>query len=216
MQKRRLITSRVRDLFVQYGVKRSMGPRELLVEKGNRADRVFFLTKGNVRTFCLSPSGDEISLFYLGPDSLIGNEALMMSPHVMVSVATISRAEVYILPPERFLRLWKEQDLPLQDLIAHYVQRIALLSDYICCSHFQDADKRVAYFLYACCDSTGPVIGYTHEQIAAITGVSRVSVSRILGKLRKEGIISQNYRRIEVLDPQGLTGVFSSLGYFLD
>lgn len=60
MQKRRLITSRVRDLFVQYGVKRSMGPRELLVEKGNRADRVFFLTKGKVRTFCLSPSGDEI------------------------------------------------------------------------------------------------------------------------------------------------------------
>lgn len=216
MQKRRLITPRVKEIFAKYGVKRSLEAGELLVEKGTRANRVFFLVKGQVRTFCLSPAGDEISLFYLGPDSLIGNEALMMNPHVMVSVAAITPAEVYTLPPERFLRIWKERDLPLQDLIAHYVQRIALLSDYICCSHFQDADKRVAYFLHTCCDSTGPVVAYTHEQFAAITGVSRGSVTRILGKFRKAGIISQNYRRIEVLDPQLLSGVFSSLGYFLD
>ncbi len=186
------------------------------MEKGTRANRAFFLVKGQVRTFCLSPAGDEITLFYLGPDSLIGNEALMLNPHVMVSVAAISPAEVSTMPPERILRIWKEKDLPLQDLIAHYVQRIALLSDCICCAHFLDADKRVAYFLHACCDSSGPLIAYTHEQIAAITGVSRVSVSRILAKFRKEGIISQDYRRIEVLDPEGLAGIFSSLGYFLD
>ena len=216
MQKRRLITPRVKEIFVKYGVKRSLAAGELLVEKGNRANRVFFLVKGQVRTFCLSPAGDEISLFYLGPGSLIGNEALMMNPNVLVSVAAISRAEVYTMPPEQFLRLWKEKDLPLQDLIAHYVQRIALLSDYICCSHFQDGDKRVAYFLYTCCASSGPVVRYTHEQIGAITGISRVSVSRILGRFRRAGIISQDYRRIQVLNPQGLSGVFSSLGYFLD
>lgn len=216
MQKRNLITSRVRELFVKYGVKRKLQAGELLLEKSTKANRVFFLVKGRVRTFCLSPSGDEISLFYLGPDSLIGNEALMLHLPVMVSVAAISPVEVYILPPEQFLRLWEEKDFPLQDLIAHYVQRIALLSDFICCSRFPDADKRVAYFLYACFSTSGPVISYTHEQIAAVTGTSRVSVSRILGRFREAGIISQNYRRIEVLDSQQLSDVFSSLGYFLD
>ena len=216
MQKRKLITPRVREIFVRYGVRRSLQAGELLLEKGRRADWVFFLVRGQVRTFCLSPAGDEITLFYLGPDSLIGNEALMRHPHVMVSVAAIKPAEVYALPPDQFLRLWREEDLPLQDLIAHYVQRIALLSDYLCCSHFPDADKRVAYFLHTCCESSGPVIAYTHEQIAAITGISRVSVSRILSRFREAGIIAQNYRRIEVLNPGRLTSVFSELGYFLD
>lgn len=216
MQRKRLITTRVKELFLKYGVGRTVEAGELLLEKGTKANRVCFLVKGQVRTFCLSSSGDEITLFYLGPDSLIGNEALMLYPHVLVSVAAISTAEIYTLSPEHFLRLWKEKELPLQDLIAHYVQRIALLSDYICCSRFPEADKRVAYFLYSCVSSSGPVVSYTHEQIAVITGISRVSVSRILGQFRKEGIIAQEYRRIRVLNPQWLADVFSSFGYFMD
>ena len=216
MQERRLITSRVRELFLEYGVRRTFAAGECLLEKGAAADRAFFLVAGQVRTFCLSPAGDEISLFYLGPDSLIGNEALMFHSRVMVSVAAMVPVEAYALPPARFLELWQEKELPLEDLIAHYVQRIALLSDYICCSHFQDADQRVAYFLHACCAGAGPDVRYTHEQIAAVTGVSRVSVSRALGRFRKAGIIAQDYRRIRVLHPQRLSGVFSGLGYFLD
>lgn len=77
-------------------------------------------------------------------------------------------------------------------------------------------DKRVAYFLHSCYASTGPVISYTHEQIAAITGMSRVSVTRILKRFREAGILSQEYRRIRILDAQRLSEVFHSLGYFLD
>ena len=54
------------------------------------------------------------------------------------------------------------------------------------------------------------------EQIAAITGMSRVSVTRILKQFREAGILRQSYRRIEILAPQRLSEVFASLGYFLD
>lgn len=216
MQGTGMFTTQVKSLFLECGIRRSLLPGELLQEKGTRADRVFFLTKGQVRTFCLSPAGDEISLFYLGPDSLIGNEALIPQSQVMVSVSAMTPAEVYSLPPERFLGLWQERGLPLQDLIAHYVQRITLLSDYICCAHFQEADQRVAYFLYACCAGSGTDVRYTHEQIAAVTGTSRVTVSRVLSRFRRAGIIAQDYRRIRVLDARRLSEVFSSLGYFLD
>ena len=134
----------------------------------------------------------------------------------MVSVSAMAAVEAYTLPPERFLGLWQERQLPLQDLIAHYVQRITLLSDYICCAHFQEADQRVAYFLFTCCAGSRADIRYTHEQIAAVTGISRVTVSRILSRFRKAGIIAQDYRRIRILDARRLSEVFSSLGYFLD
>ena len=54
------------------------------------------------------------------------------------------------------------------------------------------------------------------EQIAAITGMSRVSVTRILKQFREAGILRQSYRRIEILAPQRLSEVFASLVYFLD
>ena len=50
----------------------------------------------------------------------------------------------------------------------------------------------------------------------AVTGTSRVTVSRILSRFRKAGIIAQDYRRIRILDARRLSEVFSSLGYFLD
>ena len=132
------------------------------------------------------------------------------------SVSAISPAEVYLLAADRFWKLWQEHGYPPQDLMAHFVRRITMLSDYICCSHFLEDDKRVAYFLHTCCASSGPSIPYTHEQIAAITGMSRVSVTRILKQFREAGILRQSYRRIEILAPQRLSEVFASLGYFLD
>ena len=172
--------------------------------------------QGQLRTFCLGPSGDEISLFYLGPGNLFGSSALVYHAKVMVSVSAISPAEVYLLAADRFWKLWQEHGYPPQDLMAHFVRRITMLSDYICCSHFLEDDKRVAYFLHTCCASSGPSIPYTHEQIAAITGMSRVSVTRILKQFREAGILRQSYRRIEILAPQRLSEVFASLGYFLD
>ena len=198
------ISPHVGELFVKYGVRRQYRSGEVLLEKGALSAQAGFLVKGQLRTFCLGPSGDEISLFYLGPGNLFGSSALVYHAKVMVSVSAISPAEVYLLAADRFWKLWQEHGYPPQDLMAHFVRRITMLSDYICCSHFlEDA-------------SSGPSIPYTHEQIAAITGMSRVSVTRILKQFREAGILRQSYRRIEILAPQRLSEVFASLGYFLD
>ena len=209
------ISPHVGELFVKYGVRRQYRSGEVLLEKGALSAQAGFLVKGQLRT-CLGPSGDEISLFYLGPGNLFGSSALVYHAKVMVSVSAISPAEVYLLAADRFWKLWQEHGYPPQDLMAHFVRRITMLSDYICCSHFLEDDKRVAYFLHTCCASSGPSIPYTHEQIAAITGMSRVSVTRILKQFREAGILRQSYRRIEILAPQRLSEVFASLGYFLD
>lgn len=216
MDTQTLVTPQVKEMFLRHGIPRRFAPGEVLFEKGRPADRVGFIAAGQARTYCLNPAGDEIVLFYIDKDNLICSEALMDHPSVIVSVSAITPLELYTLPPNEFLRLWQAQGLPLQELFAHFVRRITLLSDYICCTHFLEDDKRVAYFLHSCYTSTGPVISYTHEQIAAITGMSRVSVTRILKRFREASILSQEYRRIRILDAQRLSEVFHSLGYFLD
>ena len=67
------ISPHVGELFVKYGVRRQYRSGEVLLEKGALSAQAGFLVKGQLRTFCLGPSGDEISLFYLGPGNLFGH-----------------------------------------------------------------------------------------------------------------------------------------------
>ena len=96
------ISPHVGELFVKYGVRRQYRSGEVLLEKGALSAQAGFLVKGQLRTFCLGPSGDEISLFYLGPGNLFGSSALVYHAKVMVSVSAISPAAVYLLAADRF------------------------------------------------------------------------------------------------------------------
>ena len=119
------LSSHVREIFEQYGVKRQYHAGEVLQAKGTLSAQAGFLVKGQLRTFCLGPSGDEISLFYLGPGNLFGSNALIDHPKVMVSVAAISPAEAYLLSADRFWTHWQESGFPPQDLMAHFIRRYA-------------------------------------------------------------------------------------------
>ena len=96
------------------------------------------------------------------------------------------------------------------------VERLTLLSDYICCAHFRENNKKVAYFLNSCYMRIGETIPYTNEQIAEITGINRVSVNRILNALAKDGAVELGYKRIQIRKPQKLKEIFGTVGYFID
>ncbi|MDY3282187.1 Crp/Fnr family transcriptional regulator [Dysosmobacter sp.] len=206
----------IKEIFLRRGRKQEYAAGQLLVEKGTPVTKVGFLAGGHARTFVTNQDGDDVTLFYIGPDNLICSEGLTSYATVMVSVESITPVTLYAMAPEEFLRAWQGEGLPIQGIIDQLVSRIMLLSDYICCAHFRENDKKIAYFLYSEYSRSGDSIPYTHQQIAAVTGINRVSVSRILSQLARDGSIALEYRRIRVLDPQGLLRCFNTLGYFLD
>lgn len=192
---------------------KSFAARQTLKCEGDEAKEVCYITRGQVRAFCSSPDGEELTLFYIGAENMIFTESLTLPPaRIIRNSETCTAVEMYVLPAERFLTLWQQEGYPLQELLEHFVRRFELLHEYICCAHFRENDKRVAYLLYTNFRRSGTAVKYTHEQIAAITGINRVSVSRILNGMAREGIISLGYRKINVLDPEALSRVFNALG----
>jgi CRP-like cAMP-binding protein len=75
-------------------------------------------------------------------------------------------------------------------------------------------NEKLAYFLYTNC--VGDLVQYTHEQIALLTGMNRVSVTRLLNSFAEEKLISQHYKEIRILNKKGLANIFNSIGYFID
>lgn len=207
---------RLSEIFRQYGQLKKYNPGQLLIEKGQPAAYSCYLASGYARTFCINSAGDDITLFYIEPDNLICSESLLLDATVQVSVEAIAPAEMYLLPGSELLRLWSERGWGVQELMRPLVERLTLLSDYICCAHFRENNKKVAYFLNSCYMRIGETIPYTNEQIAEITGINRVSVNRILNALAKDGAVELGYKRIQIRKPQKLKEIFGTVGYFID
>lgn len=203
-------------IFIYYGTLKTFPMNKIIFEKGSVADSIAYIKSGQVRAVVTNPEGDESTLFYLGAGDVFGSDSLISEPLRVVTVQAISPCEVYLLPSEQFLEIWQKNNYPIQELNSHYIKRIALLSDYICCSHFTNAKKKIAYFLNSYSCAHGDTISLTNEQIAAITGVSRISVNRNLNELAQENIISIKYRKIKIIDKERLLDTFDRLGYFLE
>ncbi len=206
----------IERIFFHYGTLKSFPANKMILIKGDVADKIAFIKSGQVRAVVINPDGDEITLFYLSKGDMFGSDSLVPNPVVVVNVETITPCELYVLPAKQFLEIWQTHNYPIQELLAHYLKRISLLSDYICCSHFANAKQRIAYFLHSSTKIYGRTISFTNEQVAAITGVNRISVNRILNSFAQEGIVRLEYKKISILNEAKLIEIFNALGYFLD
>ncbi len=69
---------------------------------------------------------------------------------------------------------------------------------------FDSANIRVCSFLYIQSLSLGRRLTMTHEEIGTATGVTRATVSKILGALSKEGIVSIGRNHLNILSVERL------------
>lgn len=203
----------ISEMFEKYGVRQHYDAGTTLKFEGDTASELCYIIKGEVRAFVSSPDGDEMTLFYIGAGNMVFSEALMTDRPVIIRNSVCSTAvELYSMNAKMFWEIWQDEKYPMQELIAHFIERFELLHEYICCAHFHDSAQRVAYLLYMSAKRSGGAVNYTHEQIAAITGINRVSVSRILAGMAKEGIVTLGYKHIKINDLSALAKKFNALG----
>lgn len=206
----------VADVFKLYGHAHTYSSGEIIIQKGDVVKELYYVDKGKVRTYCLNKHGDEITLFYINENHLIGVEAIANIPIRKINVDAVSEAILYSIDANILLENCIKNKISMQDLMGFFITKITMLSDYICCSRFLKNDEKLAYFLYSNCNREENIIQYTHEQIASVTGMNRVSVTRLLNKFVEKKLITQHYKEIRVLNKGGLAEIFNSIGYFLD
>lgn len=205
-----------RPIFLERGHRRIVHKGQNVIERGAPPTHVLYIASGEVRAYCLNACGNEITLFYINADNIICAEALTSAEMTAVNLDAFTDVELYTLSAADFLAAWFEDGYTVRELLSHFVRRIYQVTSYLCCAHYNRGDDRVAYFLYsAYMETKGPIL-YTHAQIAAVTGMSAVSVGRILKRFQNEGLIACRYRKIHILDAERLKSSFHALGYMID
>ena len=145
--------------------------------------------------------------------NLVGEEIVARPPVRIVCADAVTDLLMYSMDAAMLLRGCQEDPDRMPELLALFMKKIELLSSWIFYAQFTRNDAKLACFLYS---STGwrTEVQYTQEQIAAVTGMSRVSVSNCLRKFAEKGLISRSYRCIQVLDRAGLRCMFDDQEFY--
>lgn len=174
---------------------------QLIYMQGQAPDFLYCLLEGSVRTSILSDQGEEKLLTIYRAGSIFG-EASFFDGMPRVSTATAKTdCQIVRLEHQTVDRLFQQYPSLASTMIAYLARTVRLLSGHVDTMSFQRADQRLARLLL---NYPGDVIRVTHEELASALGVSRVTVSRLLGEFSKQGLLQTSYGSITLLDKQAL------------
>lgn len=178
-------------------------PGFLIYLQGTEATCFYYLKEGRVKSYIQSETGDERVLNIYGPGSLFG-EASFLDELPRVSSA-VALTHCQLVPIDRELvtqEIARDPDLAL-GMMKYLARTVRLLSGQVDQMAFRPAKWRVAKYLLALASADGEVY-CTQDDIASSVSVSRVTVSRILNSLARDGAVELGYRSIRLLRPKAV------------
>ncbi|MEH2423376.1 MAG: Crp/Fnr family transcriptional regulator [Nostoc sp.] len=167
-------------------------------------DVLWRIEHGAVRTLTWSEDGTFITLGYWGLGDLIGYPLSRVKPY---QIECLTGVEVSIVPPH----LWHQN---INALLSHIQQAEDLLS----IVHRKPILLRLWQFLVWLSEKFGRDVdkgklidlNVTHQDIAEVLNTTRVTITRLLQQLEKEGTVLRHKRRIILRLPNKLIKNYSS------
>jgi CRP-like cAMP-binding protein len=191
---------------------RAFSRGQVVILEGEPCQTVYFVARGVVRMYRLSPEGREQVLAYLGPGEPFNLVPALDGRPNLASVDAVTDTTLYTVPCERFRRIMRnhpEVALAVMERLAAEVRR---LSDTVEDLALHTVRTRLARFLLAhasaelgeVVDGGQPPRRWTQEEVAAHIGTVRDVVGRTLRTFANDGLIRRERGRLVVADRAGL------------
>ena len=182
---------------------RVYAPGQFIYLQGSEADTFFYLVSGAARSFISSESGGERALTVHRAGDLMGEASFFDEcPRVSSAVALV-RSEAVSIDRDRLNAVFQvHPDLALP-MLQYLARTVRMVTGHVDDMSFLRADQRVARYLLSIPEENGLLI-CTHEEIGFSVGVSRVTVSRVLGEFSRRGWVETAYRGVRLRDRRAL------------
>ena len=178
---------------------------------GDPAEKVYFLIKGAVKLSRVYESGEEITVALLRENSVFGVLSLLTlqkSDRFYHSVA-FTPVELLSVPTEQVERAMQSDPELSTAMMRGLSSRILQTEMMIETLAHRDMGSRLVSFLLILCKDFGVPsnagitvdLKLSHQAIAEAIGSTRVTVTRLLGELRENNLISIEKKKITVHNP---------------
>jgi CRP-like cAMP-binding protein len=190
---------------------RRVSAKHHITSMGHRASHFFLIQSGRVRFYYLTKKGQVVLLAWLVPGDVVGLVALLTSPFAyMASAEATSDCELLVWNRSVIRKLTARYPL-LGENGLHMA--LLYLRDYID-RHVglvtKTAEERLAATLLKLGDQSNEVhpggieIRATNDQLGALADISSFTVTRVLRKLVRAGILSKGRGRVLLHAPEAL------------
>lgn len=192
------------DIFLESNPPRRYLSGQIIYLQGTEARCFFYLARGAVRSFISSPEGEERVLTVHRAGDLMGEASFFdQCPRVSSGMA-VEESLVAAIDQARLDEVLRREPGLALPMLRYLARTVHLLSDHLD-SAALPAPRRVARYLLSLPGAIeGQPLRCTHEEIGQATGLSRVTVSRVLGAWAKAGRVRCGYGVVTVVDPARL------------
>ena len=183
----------------------------LIIQEGDRATRLYILRSGRAKFYKPTKEGEEILLQWLDAGSAFGIGSLVGDAVCYVGTAeTLSTCEIW-----SWDRATIQHFSALRPALAENALRIVIgyMHTYLQ-KHVRltsgPAEPRLAGALLALADRSGAIeprgvqVEVTNEELAELTHISPFTVSRMLNRWKRSGVISKERSKVLVRTPEAL------------
>lgn len=182
---------------------------KLIFSEGDEGSGFYIIISGRVKIFKLSPEGKEQILHIFGPGEPVGEVPVFAGKSFPAHAEALEDSRLFYFPMADFMELiQKNPSIALNSLsiLSRRLRRFTALIENL--SLKEVPGRLAAYLLYLSDTHQGAEdlrLEISKGQLSSVLGTTPETLSRILTKMAKAGLIqSEGLRRIRILDRAGL------------
>lgn len=187
---------------------REYGRGQGIFAEGDEGNGFYVVMEGLVKIFKLSPEGKEQILHIFGPGEPFAEAAVFTGSTFPAHALALEKSRALFIPRRAFIELIQRNPSLAMNMLAALSLRLKKFARMIEDLSLKEVPGRVAaHLLYLSGqqnDSDTVRLEIGKAQLASLLGTIPETLSRILTRLGKQGLISIEGPRITILDRDGL------------
>ena len=191
-------------------ITRTYNANQVILQENDWGSSVYFILGGWVKVRTINADGKEVTLNILGKGELFGEMAALEQVPRSTDVITLTPTVMGNMPAQDFVHLIQTSPLAGVRLSQLMARRLRQVNQRLR-NRESDSISRVADTLLFLAEAQGiqgqegiEIPKLTHYELSSFSGLTRETVTRVLTKLEKKGLILRNQQALCIPDLQAL------------
>jgi cAMP-binding proteins - catabolite gene activator and regulatory subunit of cAMP-dependent protein kinases len=184
------VSAKSKQALAEICIRKTLHKNEVIFSEGDNGHSLYLLASGNVRVFKSTPDGKETVIKVLRPGDIFAEVVLFERDVYPASAVALKNSIIYVLPKRQFYELLSDQNFR-NDFIRMLMKKQRYLADKLHALTAYNVEERFIRFLL---EQYGKKTEYrillTKKDIASAIGTIPETMSRLLGRMQREGKIS--------------------------
>ncbi len=193
------IDKKEKEYLSKASIKFSVNKYNTVFFQGDTSNSIYFLESGRIKISRLSADGRKLTIDIIEPGDFFGELSLAGEKERRATAEAVVDSSGYKIGIKAFeVFLSKRPDIAIK-LLKMIGDRKLIMENLLEDMIFMDVPLRIVSLLLKYSNNSVVKIHLTHQEIADMTGTTRVSVSRSIAKMRGKGLIETKGGLIKLL-----------------